>query len=355
MIDLDDLEGIARQDPEGMRERIAELPDQLRECWQAVATIHLPPEYSEVDNVIVLGMGGSAIGGDLVRTLVARESRVPIEVVRDYCLPAYVGPRTLAIASSYSGNTEETLASFALARAAGAKLVATTTGGELLRRCRAFGLPVFQFSYQSQPRAALGYSVAPLLRFLHAAGIIDDKSDEVQESVRVLEEMRARLGPSSQSADNPAKKLARDLHGRLAIIYGAGLTAEVARRWKGQINENGKALAAYDVLPELNHNSVVGYDFPVGLPDQIRVVFLLPRALQPRVAERVGVTQELLRRRGIPFHALNSEGESGLAQVMSTVYLGDWTSYYLALLNGVDPTPVKAIDFLKERMARAPQ
>jgi glucose/mannose-6-phosphate isomerase len=352
VIDLDNIQSLRQQDPQRMLDRISELPDQLRDSWRAVAGFSLPSDYTAVDNVIIMGMGGSAIGGDLVRTLVAGEARAPIEIVRDYNIPAYVGPRTLAIASSYSGNTEESLSGFAQALAKGAKVLAATTGGELLARCREHGLPVFQFAYNSQPRAALGHSLVPLLGILGKAGIIGDKADDVAEAAGLLDSLKARLGPTSPTATNPAKLLAQDLRGRLPVVYGAGLTAEVARRWKGQFNENAKAFAAFDAFPELNHNSVVGYEFPESLSESIRVIFLTPKQVHPRVAARFSVTQELLRRRGVKFHTVESEGEGALAQVMSAVYVGDWTSYYLAALNGIDPTPVKAIDFLKEQIAK---
>ncbi|MHB1005786.1 MAG: bifunctional phosphoglucose/phosphomannose isomerase [Chloroflexota bacterium] len=353
MFDLDDVQGMRRQDPQGMLDRIAELPSQLRSAWQGLSGLALPPEYAEVDNVVVMGMGGSAIGGDLVRTLVSDEARVPIEVVRDYDLPAYVGARSLVVASSYSGGTEETLSGLALARQRGAKIVGVTTGGEVLRQCREHNLPVLAFTYTSQPRAALGHSLVPLLGILQKAGIVGDKAAAVQEAVSVLEGLRRRLGEDVPVERNQAKQLALALRGHLPVVYGAGLSAEVARRWKGQFNENAKNFAAYDALPELNHNTVVGYEYPANLADLIRVFFLLAKATHGRVAVRARVTQEILAQRGIKFHVVESEGEGRLAQMLSLVYVGDYASYYLAHLNGVDPTPIPVIDYLKQQLAKA--
>lgn len=352
-MDLDDVQSLRGADPDGMWQRIVDLPAQLRDSWQLVSGFTLPADYADLDNVVILGMGGSAIGGDLARTLVAAEARVPIEVVRDYAIPAYVNHRTLVITSSYSGNTEETLAAFTLARVAGAKVVALTTGGEVFARCQEHGLPVFKFAYASQPRAALGYSLAPLLGVLRKAGVVGDQAGAIAEAAAVLDAQRAVIGPDAPESRNQAKHLARAVHGRLPVVYGAGLTAEVARRWKGQFNENGKSYAAYDVLPELDHNTVVGYEFPATLPEALVAIFLQPKQLHPRVTVRFQATQELLGRRGIPFHIVKSEGEGALAQMLSALYVGDWTSYYLAMLNEVDPTPVKAIDFLKEQIAKA--
>ena len=352
MDDLDNLAAMKRLDPACMGERIAELPDQLRDSWLAVANLALPRGYAEVDNVVVLGMGGSAIGGDLVRTLVAGELRVPMEVVREYELPAFVGKRTLAIASSYSGNTEETLSAYRAAMERGARVAVLTTNGQLLSNAERDGLPVVRFSYKAQPRAALGHSLVPLLGILKAAGLIGDVGDQIAEATAVLESQRSRMNEKRPTAENPAKQLARDLRGHLPFIYGGGLTAEVARRWKGQFNENSKAWAAFDVLPELNHNSVVGYQWPAHMAQTIRVIFLASDYAHPRVRARFGVTQEILRRQGVKFHIVNAEGRSRLAQMMSSIYYGDYTSYYLALLYDADPSPVAVIDFLKAELAK---
>ncbi len=353
MIDLDNVQELRRLDPEGMLDRIAELPEQLRNAWRNAVGLSLPADYAAVDNVVIMGLGGSAIGGDLVRSLVAGEARVPIEVVRDYDLPAYVGARTLAIAASYSGNTEETLAAYTAARARGAKLVVTTTGGQLLARAREHGVPAVQFTYKAQPRAALGHSLVPLLVILQKANIVGDKGGDVAEAARVLERARAQIDENVPSERNRAKQIAKDLYGRLPVVYGGGLTAEVARRWKGQCNENGKHWAAFDIFPELNHNTVVGYEFPANVADSLRVVFLENEHLHPRVKVRYRVTQEILRQRGIVYHVVRAEGAGPLAQMLEAVYVGDYVSYYLAMLNGVDPSPVKVIDFLKSELAKA--
>ncbi|MCL4466628.1 MAG: bifunctional phosphoglucose/phosphomannose isomerase [Chloroflexi bacterium] len=353
MDDLDNVVEIRKQDPEGMLERIGELPEQLRSAWRAVSGLTLPGGYATMDNVVVLGMGGSAIGGDLVRTLLAGELRVPLEVVRDYELPAFVGPRTLAIASSYSGNTEETLTGFRGARERGAQVVVLTTDGQLLKQAQSEGVPTVVFSYKAQPRAALGHSLVPLLGILRAAGLVGDKGADIEEAASVLEGLRGRLNEKAPTARNPAKQLARELYEHLPIVYGGGLTAEVARRWKGQFNENGKAWATYDVLPELNHNTVVGYEHPASMVEVVRIVFLATDYCHPRIKARFAVTQEILRRRGATFFIVQAEGRSALAQLMSSVYYGDYTSYYLALIYGADPSPVKVIDFLKAELAKA--
>lgn len=349
---LDDSAVMQQIDRDAMIDRINELPDQFEDAWRNVGQFKLPGTYRQVENVVVLGLGGSAIGGDLVRTLVANEMRVPMFVWREYTVPAYVGPKSLVIGSSYSGGTEETLSAFEQARDRGAKLVAVTTGGKLKDVADQAGAPVLQFSYVSQPRAALGHSIVPIIGILQELGLIGDKTEDIEESVQVMVGMRNELAPDIPTTSNRAKQLAESIYGRIPIVYGEGILSEVARRWKGQFNENSKAWSFFEVLPELNHNAVVGYENPAGFGGNVIVLFLTSDAIHPRVKVRVQVTQEILARRGIPWHEIPTRGRRLLAQMMSSIYLGDFTSYYLAILYGVDPSPVEIIAFLKNRLAQ---
>lgn len=349
---LDDMAVLQQIDRDGMIDRINELPDQFRDALANVGRLSLPDSYSKVSNVVVLGMGGSAIGGDLVRTLVADEMRVPMLVWREYTTPAFVGPDSLVIGSSYSGETEETLSAFESARDKGAKLVAVTTGGRLKDLADRAGAPVLQFSYRAQPRAALGHSIVPIIGILQKLGLIADKTADIEEAAQVMESMRSEFAPAVPTVANGAKQLAEALEGRAPVVYGEGVLAEVARRWKGQFNENSKSWAFFEVLPELNHNAVVGYENPPAFADDVTVLFLTSATIHPRVKVRVHVTQEILTTRGIAWREIPARGSSALAQMMSSIYTGDFTSYYLAILYGVDPTPVNIISFLKSRLAQ---
>jgi len=351
-VNLDDSKVYNQYDPEGMLARIKELPWQCQQAWQAAMSFNLPADYTGVDKVIILGMGGSAIGGDLVRSLVESEARVPVLVNRDYGLPAFVDDRTLVIASSYSGNTEETLSAFELALKTGAKKLVMTTGGRLQAIAEENNIPVFKINYKAQPRAALGFSFLPTLGCLQKLGFIKDKSADVAETVQVLEELSARINEKSPLAGNPAKQLAQRLYGCLTVIYGAGILAETAHRWKTQVNENSKAWAFYEVFPELNHNATVGYPSPEELASRIRVILLRAPSLNRRVQLRYEVTCELLDRARIEHEFVDSEGSSLLSQMMSLVLFGDYTSYYLAILYRVDPSPVEVISYLKERLSK---
>ncbi len=353
-INLDDLASIQRVDPGGMGRRIAELPQQCREAVGLVRTCHFPEEYGQAESIVILGMGGSAIGGDLVRTLVEDECPVPILIHRDYGLPAFVNDNTLIIASSYSGNTEEVLNALGAALRRHAMCVAITTGGELARVCRREGLPVIIFDYEAQPRAALGYSFTTLLVLLEELGFVAGLSSPLEASILEMEALRSQIGVEVAEADNPAKQLARRLEGRLPVIYGAGHLSEVARRWKCQLNENSKGWAFWEVIPELNHNAVVGYEFPQSLETSVRVLLLTSELYQPRQRARMEVTGEILGQKGIPCESIQVMGESIISQLLRAIHLGDYVSYYLAALRGVDPTPVASIAYLKERLAQIP-
>lgn len=351
MADLDNLD-LASADPGNMLDRIRELPQQVRDAWQAAGAVPFPDSYRSTRTVLVLGMGGSAIGGDLLRVYAADESPVPILVSRDYDLPAWVNSDTLVIAISFSGGTEETLSTFEQAAGRGAKLLAISTGGRLAEMARAYSAPTLKINYQSQPRAALGHLFTPLVRIFSTLGFLGDKGTEYQEAVSLLERLRDEYARERPASENEAKQLARALYGKIAVIYGAGMLAEVAHRWKTQVNENGKTLAFYEIYPELNHNAVVGYEHPAAAKRDIAIVELDSTLVPPRVRMRMDVTDRIMQQAGIAYHRVPARGQSALAQIYAAITLGDYTTYYLAMLNGADPTPVDTINYLKGELAK---
>ena len=353
MVNLDAHEVYQRLDTSNMIGRIGELPKQCLQAWQSALDLPLPSDYSNVDKVVILGMGGSAIGGDLVRALTMTEGKITVLVYRDYNLPQLVDERTLVIASSYSGDTEETLSAFSQALQTPAKKLAITTGGRLQTLSAENGIPVFTFHYKAEPRAAFGYSFFSILAFFQKLGLIAIKEQDVDETIRVLEDLSLSLDKGVSLKANPAKQLATKLLGRLVTIYGAGNLSKVAYRWKTQLNECSKVWAFAECFPELNHNAVVGYRYPAWLGQKAFIIMLRSALLHPRILVRYTVTCELLAEAGITHEVVEAKGDSPLSQMMSSVLLGDYISYYLALLNGVDPSPVAAIDYLKGRLAEA--
>jgi len=351
-MNLDDPVLFSELDPGGMLRRIGELPQQCRAAWELTQGLDLPVSYSAIKHVVLLGMGGSAIGGALLQGLVNGECRLPITVVRGYSLPAFVqGPDYLVIGCSYSGNTEETLSSFGQGLARGVLPVAITTGGKLAALAQERDAPVVHFEYQAQPRAALGYSFILLLGLLHQLDLLRDYAADVEEAIQVMEAWQAEIGPQAPSAHNAAKLLAERLSGQLPVIYGAGFLAAVANRWKTQINENSKHWAFFEILPELNHNAVVGFSIPQAVRDQTHVIMLRSNLDHPRVQMRWDVTRELLVCEEVAAEEFLGRGESRLAHMLSLIHFGDYVSFYLAMLNDADPTPVESIAFLKRRLA----
>ncbi|MBI4307729.1 MAG: bifunctional phosphoglucose/phosphomannose isomerase [Chloroflexi bacterium] len=356
MTDLDAPSIYRRLDPSGLGRRIAGMAQQCRDAWAKALAFPLPYHYGSVERVLVLGMGGSAIAGDLLADLCAHLSGPPVLVHRDYELPArWASEKTLVVASSYSGNTEETLSCFRRALSTPlpgrAKLLALTSGGQLLTLAREGQVPAFTIDFEGEPRSAPAWGFLPLVAFLQRLGLIADQAKGVQEAASVLERLVAEMGPDVPTSRNPAKALAQRMHSKLAVIYGAGLLTGAARRWKTQVNENSKAWAFFEALPELHHNALVGFPHPAALRKELFVVMLRSPRLHVRTLLRYDITRDLLAETGVPHETIDAQGEGPLSQMLSTVLFGDYVSYYLAMLNGVDPSPVPVIDRVKKRLA----
>jgi glucose/mannose-6-phosphate isomerase len=345
--DLDDLQGWSTLDPQGMRTLVAELPAHARRGLEIARTASVAP-MPEVSGIVVAGLGGSAIGADVVRSGFADRLRVPLTVHRDYGLPRHVGPDTLVVAASHSGNTEETLAAYADARRRGAPVVCLTSGGRLADAAVAEKVTVVRIPGGLPPRAALGYASFALLGVLRAAGFLDAIEADVEETVGLLDELARRYDGGQPERENPAKRLARALAGRVVVVYGSAARTEAAAlRWRGQLEENAKTLAFHHLLPEMNHNELVGWREPEGVLRQLGVVLLRDRGDHPQVQRRFELTRALLAERAGVVEEVWSEGASTLARIYSLVYLADFVSLYVARACGVDPTPVEAIESLK--------
>jgi glucose/mannose-6-phosphate isomerase len=281
---------------------IESLPAFVAGAARVARSVPLQPPGG-IANVVVSGMGGSAIGGDVVRAVTAGTMKIPLVVCRDYRLPGFVDRSTLLFAGSYSGNTEETLSAYAQARAAGASIVCITSGGKLGALARDNGHPVFPLPAGLPPRAALGYSSVILLGALTTLGLAPDMTDALHETVDLLNRLVYAYGPGFQISENLAKRLALSLHGRVIAVYGSSeITDPVAVRWRGQMEENAKTLAFHHLLPEMNHNELVGWEFPAGLLKSIGVVFLRDRLDHPQVQRRFDLTCEVVTQKAGAVH-----------------------------------------------------
>jgi glucose/mannose-6-phosphate isomerase len=325
------------------------MPDHLRDALWRVESARIEPQDAP-GGVVVAGMGGSAIGGALAIAALGDQASRPIEVARGYEISPWVTPDTTVLCSSYSGNTEETLAAFEAAGALGARRIVATTGGKLAAAARAEGVPVIPLPAALQPRAAVAYMTVAALEVASLTGAGERQHVEIDVAAAAAERLVAEWGPDGRD-DSLSRELARGLVGTIPQIAGAGLTAPIAYRWKTQINENAKTPAFWHELPELDHNEIVGWAGAADL-GPFAAVFLDDADLHPRVRQRIELTRELIGGQAAETYRIESRGKSRLERVVSLVLLGDLVSLYLAVLRGVDPSPVEIIERLKGELAR---
>ncbi len=348
MRSLDDISNHRAADPSGMLQVALDLPGQVREGWRLGCAAPLPSLPAPPAHLVVAGMGGSAIGGDLLAAVLEPRLPIPLVVVRDSRLPSYVGPRSVVIATSYSGETEETLAAAEQAVKAGAALLAITSGGRLAEIA---GDRLVRIPRVLAPRAALGYLMISALAALDRWGLCGPCAGDVEDTAAVLHEVASEVGPLVPTARNAAKSLAGRLSGCTPAIYAGSPEVEAAaRRWKTQFNENSKVFATWNTFPELTHNEIVGWSGPAEVLRTIAVIVLLGGQESERAMHRIRSTSELAFRKAAGVHEIPGRGGNRLSRLLSLVLLGDVTSVYLAYLRGVDPTPVDAIDAIKSRM-----
>src|SRR3954471_5736971 len=319
-------------------------PQQYEDAlWRTESAGIKKREFSR--GLVLCGMGGSAIGADLAASAIGLRAQAPITTIRGYELPEWVGPDTLVVCASYSGNTEETLHCFDQGGAAGAPRIAVTTGGGLAERARAAGdVPVIGVPSGMQPRAAVVYMTVTALECAELAGAAPSLRTEIDEAASLAADLVAEWSPEN---DSDAKRIAQAIGDRIPVVYGGPATTAAARRWRGQFNENAKRPAFFGDLPEAHHNEVVGWHHA----DEALVALVLETGNESeRIARRLAVTEEVMREAGLTGIHVRAHGEGAVAQVMSLVLLGDLVSVYLAVLSGVDPTPVHEIEDLKGRL-----
>ncbi|RMF62825.1 MAG: bifunctional phosphoglucose/phosphomannose isomerase [Calditrichaeota bacterium] len=346
------LQAFSTYDKSGMLERVLRFSEQLRHAQEIAQGTEVRLERSRIRNVCICGMGGSAIGGDLVRSFSADQLSVPVVVNRDYTVPNFVDEGTLAVVSSYSGNTEETLSAYEQVCQRRAQVVCITSGGTLGEQAGRNGHPVFVIPGGFPPRSALGYLTVPLLYALHYAGLLVDPSPQVAEAVSLLAELNEEYGPDAEA--NLAKELSLHLHGSVPLIYAAAARVDaVALRWKGQLAENAEMLAFCNSFPELTHNEIMGWGPNREVNQRFRVVYLKDRQDHPQVVKRMALAREVFEPQAGSVFEVRSRGESLFARIFSLIFLGDMVSLYLAVLNGVDPTPVKHIESMKRRLLQS--
>jgi glucose/mannose-6-phosphate isomerase len=348
--DLDDVGALQAGDPQDMLGAVLAFPEHCRSAYDGSRGLGGLPSADGATAVVSCGMGGSAVAGDVVRSVFRDRLGVPVEVNRSPVLPAYAGRQTLVVASSYSGNTAETLASFREAVARGCRVLVITSGGAIADEARAGGVPVVPVPGGFQPRAALGHLGFACLGALEAMGLLPNLEGDVAEAIEGAEAVLSDSAPEVPSADNPAKRLASLIGDRTPVVWGGdGIGSVAAMRWKTQLNENAKIPAWWSSMSELDHNELVGWSANHG---ERSIVFALRHEGEDaELPPRFPLSLEVARASGALVEQVSATGTSPLAQLISLIALGDVTSVYAALARGVDPTPVEVIERLKAALA----
>ncbi len=352
MTDLDDASTYERLDPSGLHLRLKGLPAQCIQAWLQAKNTVLPEDWRQCTEVIILGMGGSAIAGNLVADLAGPSSEIPIRVVRDFQVPGIsAGSKQLAVVCSFSGETEETISMFNQARSAGLAMAAIVGGGTLGRIAADAGISTLIVDAPGEPRSAVGYNLMLLGSLLDQIGAINITDAEVTEAIAAAESMVAQVGTSIPMANNPAKQLATELFGGLTLVYGGGSLSGMALRWKSQLNENGKSWAYAELLPELFHNSVESFPCGPEIRERATALMLKPNQTTAELGRRYTVLRETLDRFGIKNRVLTGIAGGALAQSLSMIVLGDHLSYYMGLLGEINPSETPSINASKERLS----
>lgn len=348
------LKTIRQLDKSDMLGLLLDFPQQCQAALDIAKRVKINFTKTSFTKIVFAGLGGSAIGADLVRNYLYAESKLPISVFREYELPAYIDESTLLIVSSYSGNTEETLASYKQVKAKGVTLIAISSGGALKEYAQQDNFTFIQIPQNLPPRCALGYmSVIPLC-VLSRLGLVRDHLSSINQMINVLSDLREKnLNPNITRKDNLAKSLALKLWNKFVVIYSESMHFDVcAVRFRGQLAENAKALASSHVFPEMNHNEIVGWQNPAKCFKNFVVVMLRDKENHPRTARRFDITKDILKKEGIEVLEIWSRGEGLLSRIFSLIYIGDFISLYLAILYGLNPTPVDRVTYLKNRLAK---
>ena len=345
---LDKISEIRKIDKSNMLSFCVEAPKHYEKA--ARITQKVPIRYSKPANIVVAGMGGSAISGELLKDWTRDKITVPIEVSREYSLPAYANKNTIVFVTSYSGETEESLSAFLEAIKRKCMAVCISSGGTLQEFSEKLNIPHLHVPAGMAPRATLPYLFMPLPIILEKIGLVSGITPEFSEAINVLRQVSAANSPEKSLKDNFAKSLASNICGTIPVVYGFGFYRAVAQRLKTQFNENSKLPAKWEVFPELNHNEIVGWEKHGTLTKNFSAILIRDKAEPVEIRSRIETTKALMQPAVSKTFEVWTQGKSALAKMLSTLCIGDFTSVYLAILRKIDPTPVKTIAFLKEQI-----
>ncbi len=340
-------------DKSGVKSLILNFYKQIDEAWSLYQKANITLDTSRIRNILYLGMGGSAIAGDLLYDVLFDELKVPLDVTRGYFAPAYCDEQTLVIVSSYSGNTEETLSAVQYAAKKNPQILAITSGGKLAEMAAENKWQTISIPQGFPPRQALGYLFFPLYHALGRLNLLHNYQEDLHDLTGYIKNESKRYEYPKGANHKLPLNLAHTIQNRVPLFYStAPYLRTVARRWKNQMQENAKSLAFSNVLPELNHNEIVGWEQKGEIVKDFVVVFLENEQPHPRIKKRIELTQQIIKERGVQVVDIYSSGETTMEKVFSLILLGDWVSYYLALSYKKDPIKIANIDFLKRELEK---
>jgi len=345
---LDKPKEMGKIDKENMLSVCAEAPIHYAESAKNAEKIKLP--YSEPKNIIISGLGGSAIGGELLKDYTRNTAKVSIEVTREYHLPAYADKNSLVILASYSGDTEETLSAFIDAIKRKCMIYCISSGGNLVKYSKKLNIPHLQVRGGMQPRVALPHMVIPMIKCMEKINMAPKISEEIAETITLVDKISKDNAPEKLTNENFTKSLAENLKDTVPVIYGSGIYRGVALRFKQQFNENAKTPAKCEYFSELNHNETMGWEQVRNLAKFFSIILIRDKAEPLEISTRIEITKTLMRPTMPKIHEIWVEGKTNLAKMLSTILVADFTSIYLALLRGLDPTPVNTVATMKEKI-----
>ncbi len=354
MNNLNNLKTIRRIDASDMAALLLDFPNQCQEGVNLGEAIRIPPGLNNFIPSVILfsGLGGSAITGDLVADLVREETKFPILVNRDYLIPNFVDEKTLVLCISYSGNTEETISSYQESLKSKAKVIVISSGGKLTKLAKDDKIFSLRIPGGFPPRAALGFLFFSALTLFQRLNLIRNRRKEVKEALSLLAKLKEGLSLEVPFRKNRAKRIAEKLKGKIPIIYASNRLAAVAMRFQTQLAENSKQFSGKNLFPEMNHNEIMAWNNPLNLLRKFFIIFLRDKGDYERVKSRMEITKSLLSKYPAGILEINTEENGVLARNFSLLYLCDWISFYLAILNRIDPTPVERITLLKKKLSK---
>ncbi len=356
MFNLDSFEEIKKLDTLDILQSIKFLPKQIAQAWYEVQNNEVPKKCYLAKNVVISGMGGSALGGRVADSLLIDRFRTPIEIVTDYQLPNYVNENTLVIVSSYSGNTAETISSAKEALNRGAVIYCIATGGELGELMRKNNLPGYLFNPKenpsNQPRAGLGYSIASILAVLAKCKFINILDSEVEEAIKTSEEFIRDFDVDVREDNNLAKKIARKLKGKIPNIVSSQHLIGICHAFKNLLNENAKTFAYLFDLPELNHHLMEGLRNPAVVRPFLHFLFIYSELYSKEVARRYPITYEVITQNDVSYDIYKPRSQKKLDQIFEILILGFFVSFYLAMLNDCDPGKIPWVNYFKKRLSK---